>query len=205
MTDATPRPETGGPAALRRKAEILLDRASKDLSALESSSNERLVHELQVHQIELELQNEELRSVYEEAAALRDKYRELYDFAPIGYFTLGAKSEILELNLRGAEMLGGRRAELIGRRFKDFLQPESLGNFTDFMSAATMGSDEESTTLLLSAIGRDTVYAKIQGRVFQEDGADIKVRLVMMDVTAVKFANDELQRSFEKFFTYWRP
>jgi len=193
-------------AALRRKAEGLLAGEQDGQHAVAPIEADRLVHELQVHQIELELQNEQLARAYDEATALRDKYCDLYDFAPIGYFTIGTGGEILEMNLRGAAMLGAGRAELAGRRIKDFLQPESLSAFDEFLSATVMGLEEESATLLLRPIRRETIYVKVQGRFFDADASGApRVRLVMMDVTAVKFANDELQRSFEKFFTYWRP
>ena len=64
----------------------------------------RLVHELQVHQIELEIQNQELTQTLTEVNALRAKYLDLYDFAPVGYFTLDTKGNIVELNLRAAKM-----------------------------------------------------------------------------------------------------
>lgn len=196
-------PHDAAASELRRKAEALLMQAQEPLPGAQPGGSERLLHELQVHQIELELQNEELARAYEDAASLRDKYRELYDFAPIGYFTLAADGSILQLNLRGAQMLGGRRSDLVGRRFLDFLQPESLSSFAQFLSETMMGLEEESVTLVLD--GREPIYVKLQGRLADEPGREPQVRLAMMDVTAVKFANDELQRSFEKFFTYWRP
>jgi len=193
-------------SALRRKAEGLLAKEVDGEHAVTPTEADRLVHELQVHRIELELQNEQLVRAYDEATALRDKYCDLYDFAPIGYFTISTGGEILEMNLRGAAMLGAGRAELAGRGIKDFLQPESLSAFDEFLSATVMGLEEESATLLLRPIRRETIYVKVQGRFFDADSSGApRIRLVMMDVTAVKFANDELQRSFEKFFTYWRP
>jgi PAS domain-containing protein len=80
----------------------------------------RLVHELQMHQIELEIQNEELTQTLVEVNALRAKYLDLYDFAPVDYFTLDTQGNILELNWRAAKLLGQERKRLVGRPLREF-------------------------------------------------------------------------------------
>jgi PAS domain S-box-containing protein len=80
-------------------------------------SEEHLLHELQIHQIELEMQNRELREVQERLEEARDRYADLYDFAPVGYLTLEETGRILEINLTGAAMLGDERANLVGKPF----------------------------------------------------------------------------------------
>jgi PAS domain S-box-containing protein len=112
-----------GPRALRRTAEERL-RARPTGPRVEASEDVlRLIHELQVHQIELELQNEELRRARDELEASATRYSELYDFAPVGYVTLDARSTILEINLTAATLLGMERARLIGQRFASWLTP----------------------------------------------------------------------------------
>lgn len=190
---------------LRRRAESRLETDRRD-GQLPPEDPVRLLHELQVHQIELELQNEELARTNEEAERLRDKYRDLYDFAPVGYFTLAADGSILESNLAGAGLLGCGRANLVGHRLGEFMQAESRPAFHEFLQAAWRGSSEESVTLVLQPVGANHLYVKVQGRCSNPDcDSEVSLRLAMMDVTAVKFAHDELQRSFEKFFTYFRP
>jgi PAS domain S-box-containing protein len=190
---------------LRRRAEFRLEADKREALTLPEDPT-RLVHELQVHQIELELQNEELARANEEAERLRDKYRDLYDFAPVGYFTLAADGSMLESNLAGASLLGCGRAKLVGHRLSDFMQVESRPAFSEFLDAAWRGSSEESVTLVLQPVGGNPLYVKLQARCSNPDSdAEVSLRLAMMDVTAVKFAHDELQRSFEKFFTYFRP
>ncbi|RQW82143.1 MAG: PAS domain-containing sensor histidine kinase, partial [Geobacter sp.] len=80
----------------------------------------RLVHDLQVHQIELEMQNEDLRRSEEELKASRDRYSLLYDFAPMGYFTLDRDEVIQAVNLTGAALLGRERSRMVKRPFINF-------------------------------------------------------------------------------------
>ena len=90
---------------LRRIAE---ERLKSDLSFDDMSTNDiqKLIHELRVHQIELEMQNEELQRTQAEAEELHKKYEHFYDFSPVGYFTLNEKGKIFEVNLTGANQLG---------------------------------------------------------------------------------------------------
>ncbi len=86
----------------------------------------RANHELRVHQIELEMQNEELHRSQIALEVSRDRYRDLYEFAPLGYFTLDAELNIIELNLTGADILGRTRPELMGKAFRDFVETQDL-------------------------------------------------------------------------------
>jgi formate hydrogenlyase transcriptional activator len=88
------------------------------------NETQRLFHELQVHQIELEMQNAELRRAQEELELSRDKYAELYDFAPVGYFIFDTRGQIREVNLTGAQLLGMERRLLVNRPFSDFISDE---------------------------------------------------------------------------------
>ena len=84
-------------------------------------ATQRLVHELEVHQIELEMQNEELRRAQEELELSRKTYAELYDFAPVGYFIFDACGLIREVNLTGAQLLGIERLKLANKSFVSFI------------------------------------------------------------------------------------
>jgi diguanylate cyclase (GGDEF)-like protein/PAS domain S-box-containing protein len=105
---------------LRRQAEARLD----GLSAVASSVPEdvaAVVHDLRVHQIELEMQNEELRRAQLDLQASREKYFELFDLAPVGYLTLSDKSLVGNANFAAARLLGVERQQLVGRPFNDFI------------------------------------------------------------------------------------
>lgn len=111
--------------------------------------DKRLMHELQVHQIELEMQNEELRRANETAETALRKYTMLYDFAPMGYFTLDSEGKIKELNFIGADMLGERRISLVGSNFKFFVSGESKADFNSFLDKVYAGNSKESCEVKL--------------------------------------------------------
>ncbi|EEF25308.1 conserved hypothetical protein [Ricinus communis] len=194
-------------STLRRQAEEQLKHRAASIDLPTETDQMRLLHELQVHQIELELQNEELTQAYLEAQALRDKYWDLYDYAPVGYFTLSFLGDILEMNLCAAGMLGKERGALIGHRLGDFIHPDSLHAFSQFLvEASESQADVCANNLILRRNQNEPIYVETRGRAFdQEHNADKKIRVIMMDVSALKFATDELQHAFQKFFKYWRP
>lgn len=102
--------------ALRRKAEKQLQTEAARLHGPQTREDlQRLVHELEVHRIELEMQNAELRRTQEELELSRNKYSELYDFSPIAYFTFDADGVIREINFAGAQLLGMERRQLLNK------------------------------------------------------------------------------------------
>ena len=101
-------------AELRRRAEQALADRAVDVDQLASHEAQRLIYDLQVHQIELEMQNEELRRTQEELADSRDRYFDLYDLAPSGYLTLSEQGLILQANLTIATLLGVERGRSSG-------------------------------------------------------------------------------------------
>ena len=109
---------------LRTRAEETLSRKPsdmEDISALSPEEVQRLVHELRVHQIELEMQNEDLRQAQVKLEELKDRYLDLYDFAPVGYVTLNEKGLILEANLTAVRLLGVERQSLMKMFFSRFV------------------------------------------------------------------------------------
>ncbi|MDO8737673.1 PAS domain S-box protein, partial [Candidatus Deferrimicrobium sp.] len=112
------------PADLRRRAEELLRGKPAALSVLPPEEAGRLLHELQVHQIELEMQNDELRKAQLELEASGVKYFDLYNMAPVGYFTVSEKGLILEANLRAAQLLGVGRNRLVKQPLTRYIVQE---------------------------------------------------------------------------------
>ncbi len=118
---------------LRQIAEKRLEEKRKILAdKLKDLDTNKLLHELQVHQIELEMQNEELRQAYETTEKALRNYTMLFDLSPIGYFSLDEEGSIIDLNFTGADMLGEKRYSLLNSNFKLFISDESKPVFNDF-------------------------------------------------------------------------
>jgi len=131
---------------LRQKAEELLKKkSSKMTSILSEAKTLKLYHELEVHQIELEIQNEELAVAKEQADIVAQKYTELYNYAPSGYFTLSKEGEIIELNLCGANMLCKEIQRLKSSRFGFFVSDETKTIFNSFLKKVFNSKVAESS------------------------------------------------------------
>src|SRR5262245_13899150 len=102
------------PEGLRQEAEEVLQATRSDVAAMPVNDMQSLVHEIQVHQIELDMQNDELRRTQIELEAARDRYLDLYDFSPAGHLTLDTQSKVVEANVRAGILVGMSRKELIG-------------------------------------------------------------------------------------------
>src|SRR6266702_604412 len=132
-------------AELRRRAEEKLVKYSGTAAPPVTMEDQlRLLHELQVHQIELEMQNAELRQAREEAETALEKYTDVYDFAPVGYFTLDRDGTIRAANLTGSSLLGVERSRLIGRRFRHFVADEARPAFATFLEKAFTSPAKEA-------------------------------------------------------------
>ncbi len=140
MTKREPRHSTAASTPLRRLAEVQLQ-GRADTKAPEPASP-HLVHELQVHQIELEIQNEELRRARDKAGAALASYTDLYDFAPVSYTTLAADGCILQANVATAKLLGFSRERLIGGRFGFFVLESSRRVFNDFLEKVAQRAEK---------------------------------------------------------------
>src|SRR5437899_2249191 len=129
---------------LRRGAEALLrGRESKSEGWKSEADSLRLLHELQVHQLELEMQNAELQEARDRMEALLEKYTDLYDFAPVGYFSLDEQGLIVEVNLTGAALLGVERSRLVDRPLPRFMLPASQPIFHAFLERVFAGTGKQ--------------------------------------------------------------
>jgi len=187
---------------LRRRAEDLL---SKDFAGQPESSDvdtKKLIHELRVHQVELEMQNEELRHAQAELVQSRARYLELYDFAPIGYFTLDKKGLIKEVNFAGAELLGLERALLIRQRFSRFIAPCSQDAFYFHRKSVLASEDRLICELELVKENDAQFHAQLQTvTVGKGKHGSSQLHIAVIDITArirfeeqLKAANEELEQ-----------
>ncbi|MBN1791787.1 MAG: hypothetical protein JW830_14900 [Bacteroidales bacterium] len=169
---------------LRRKAEEQLkeDEEKKVRPVLEADVK-KLMHELQVHQIELEMQNEELREANDTAEAALKKFTMLYDFAPMGYFTLDSEASICELNFTGAEMLGDKRFSLINSNFKLFVSEDSLPVFNNFFRKVYTSNAKESCEVILGYDKKALCHVYMEGIV---TGDERQCLLSVVDISGFK-------------------
>ncbi len=178
---------------LRHRAqEQLRERQTESGLAQTVADQQKLLHELQVHQIELEMQNAELHRAEAEAEAARARYADLYDFAPVGYFTLTRNGSISAANLTGAAVLGIERSRLAGGRFGLLVGPESLAAFSAFLARVFEGQARESCEVTLLKEGNCPFLARIEAMA-SEDGQEC--RAVVIDITERLRGEKELARS----------
>ncbi len=133
-----------------------------------------------------------------ETEGLRNRYADLYDFAPVGYFTLDEAGAIREANLAGAVQLGVDRESLIGAGFATFLHPDSRPGFAAFQDRIlASGATETYEVAFAAQAGREAWYAQVRGRA-DAAGAAVFVRLVVTDITERKEAEAALQEYAER-------
>lgn len=170
---------------LRRQANLRLAQRQADSGQIADEmitedQLRRVQHELQVHQIELEMQNEELQTAKSHLEFVLAEYTDLYDFAPTGYFTLGADGTILAVNLAGASQVGVERGTLRQSRFGAFVAPESRADFSAFLAKLQTGESRENCEVRLESHALAPSYVRIEGVKSREDES---LRLSVMDVT----------------------
>ncbi|MEI8189059.1 MAG: PAS domain-containing protein, partial [candidate division NC10 bacterium] len=189
-------PSTGSGQALRRRAEERLKaRGSIPQSAIRNPHSEaRLVHELQVHQIELEMQNEELQQARAQADALLAQYTDLYDFAPAGYLTLDREGAIRQVNLTGARLLGTERSRLVNRRFGLFVAEGDRRAFSDFLEKVFASEAKENCEVTLPQEGSQPLVVRIEGT---RSADEQECRALVVDITAQKQSQRSLQNMLE--------
>jgi PAS domain S-box-containing protein len=167
---------------LRRRAEEQLGKeTTTEHPPLGTEDDPRkLLHELQVHQIELEMQNAELRQAREVEAAALEQYTDLYEFAPVGYFTLDREGTISRVNFTAAGLVGLERSRLVGRRFVSLVGAEARPAFAAFLDKAFKNPVKESCELPLLKEGNSPLFVKIEA-VAAASGQEC--RIALFDIT----------------------
>ncbi len=159
---------------------------------------ERLLHELQVRQMELETQNHELREAQAILEEMRARYADLYDFAPVGYATLDSAGVIREINLIGAEMLGEDRSRLIGVSFHLHVARENLAEFRKHLGREATPDERVTTELRLLRKGREPLPVVMQSQgVFHEEEAGLQWLAAFTDLSMQKQAEQAAQEGAE--------
>lgn len=183
--------------SLRQKAEKrVIKKRTGETAPLAESESLRLLHELEVHQVELEMQNEELRMARDKAEAATEKFTMLYDFAPAGYFTLDYAGLITELNLNGAKMLCKERNALIRTRFKNFVSPDTRDIFQEFYRKVLETGLKHTCEVRLTTQDGAPRYIHLTG-IISEDKQHYLITAI--DITELKTAEEALKESATRF------
>ena len=184
-------------AELRRSAEAKLRKQQQKKTAQPQTEAEaqRLLHELQVHQIELEMQNAELQDARDEVEAGLEKYTNLYDFAPVGYFSIDEQGLILEANLTGAALLGVERSRLVNRRLLRFVAPKSRPTFLSLLEKVFSVPGKQVCEAELLKEAGTPFWADLQAEsVAFLRGTRKGCRLAVSDITTLKRAEEAQAR-----------
>jgi len=157
---------------------------------------QKTVHELQVHEIELRMQNEELRRTQQELEEACERYLNLYDFATCPLLTLSVNGKIQEANLAAASLLGVERKRLIGQKFTRFIQPEAQDVFYLHQRRIFNSSIKQVSELELKNAAGDPLTVRLEGMAEEgPDGRSMRYRISLSDITESKKAEAALQHS----------
>ncbi|MGZ9271828.1 MAG: PAS domain S-box protein, partial [Candidatus Binatia bacterium] len=183
---------------LREKAVRQITRLAQERGSLLDAGVSELVHELQVHQIELEMQNEELQRSQSELAAAKNKYFDLYELAPVGYATLDRLGTLQEINLAGAELLGTERRYLKGRRFASSVTGADRDEFQSFFRRLFENSGREEVALRLAPAEGTVVHALLSAVAIRDsEGGLIHCQIAITDISARTNAENALRKLTE--------
>jgi CheY-like chemotaxis protein/nitrogen-specific signal transduction histidine kinase len=174
--------------SLRRRAEKKL-MASPSPNPESEADVRKLIYELQVHQIELQIQNEELMRAKERAELAENKYTELFKSAPSGYLILSKQGEIFELNVSAARLLNKEQSQLVNKRFTFFLTYLSKVDFNSFIDRVFKNHQKETCEVALSLDSQSPSYLTLDG-ITSTDRAFCL--LTMVDITHVKHAEESI-------------
>ncbi len=185
-----------GVNSLRERAESKLKaKAPERNSDISGAEAIKLVHELKVSQIELEMQNEELLSAIEQAKTATKKYDDLYDFLPSGYFNLSKEGNVLVVNLTGANLLGKERSKLINSRLGFFISDETKPVFNHFLENIFKENVKEVCEVVLQSDVAGLRYVILTGIIAEKDK---KCNIIMVDITERKRHEIELINAKEE-------
>lgn len=181
------------PNSLRAKAEAQLltklgDRPSEDLVY-------ELIYELNVHSVELEMQNEELRRSHIDLEESRNRYIELYEFAPVGYLTLTSEGLIVEINLTAAALLGMDRSNLLKHRFAALVTAQDSDAWYLFFTGVMKHNERQNTELMLKRGDGTGFYVQLDSLVLTPVDQEPMLRITLTDITERKLAEQSLKES----------
>ncbi|MDV6030903.1 MAG: PAS domain S-box protein [Phycisphaera sp. RhM] len=191
--------DSGKSSALRKRAEQLLNESPAESAPRDMSDIKSLIHELEVYQMELELQNEELCRTHTELETTRDRYQTLYDTAPVGYLTLDRQGVIHEANSTVAALLDVRRENLIGTPLSDVVVPEDQDVWHIHRTNVFTGEGPRSDELRLERSDESTIFVQLESRCEANGDDSPHCRMAVIDISARRKAEEQRRASQLQF------
>jgi diguanylate cyclase (GGDEF)-like protein/PAS domain S-box-containing protein len=189
--------------ALRRRAEAVAKAYHAEVSrgdqTLSPAKAIKTLHELRVHQIELEMQNEELRSTQLQLDAERDRYFQLYDLAPVGYLSVSEKGLILQANLSATQLLKGARIHLAKQLFSNFIAPSDQDIYYLLRRKVIDTRQTQTCELQMKPKGSQPFWARLTVNLEQDgdDDAALEFRIIISDISERKVADAEREAALK--------
>ena len=207
---------------IRKQAEAMLSKSGTDLARMSSADIEKLLFEFQVHQIELELQNEELKRTHQELSASRDDFARIYNLSPVAYLTLNEQGIIKKANMAAAQLLGCSKEALVNKKLGKFIHPSDQDNYYFYLhdlvmeknnqilnaklvtkNSASIHSECQGFTLLgcsrsFCSHNNQFTYVELRGAVNNNYKNDIQICLAIQDVTEYKHTQETISCLNEK-------
>ncbi|HWQ66595.1 MAG TPA: PAS domain S-box protein, partial [Methanospirillum sp.] len=176
-----------------------LSRHIENQTNITGKNVDELIHDLQVHQIELEIQNEELKRAYQNLEELKDQYLDIFDFAPVGYIILSDTAIISHVNLTGSVMLGTVRKDLIHDRFRRYVVPFEYERWDHFFQDVLHQGKQRSCTIQMKKSDKENIFSRLTGIRMERAGYPPQIRIAMQDITKEYQQSVALFDSEEKF------
>jgi PAS domain S-box-containing protein len=195
--------------SLRREAEkkiaISETVAAESVKTLTLNETHEMIHELKVHQIELEMQNEELRASQEELEESNNRYFDLYDLAPIGYVTIGKNGLIIQANLTSATLLNLGRGALVGKSIRNFIIKDDQDAYYLFINKLIRTEQSQVCELRIKRNNDGEIWVRLEAAFSdtdlqsseKEDSEECVYRIILSDITERKEAEEALRKSEE--------
>lgn len=185
---------------------LLIEAAEKKLAHSQSASPgmkgktpEEIIHELEVHQIELEMQAEELRRAHLALGESRDQYLDLFEFAPLGYLTLTDKALISQANLTAAVLLGVDRNKLVNARFRRWIDPADIETWDRYFANLLQSKNKLNATFMLRRGDETSFPARLESIRLGDTSQGQSIRVAISDISDIRKVEKELKTSEERF------
>ena len=183
---------------LRLRAEEMLRKQLEALDKIPPAEVQSLVHELRVHQIELEMQNDELRRTQQELEASREKYFDLYDLAPVGYVSINENGIILESNLTAAFMLSQERSYLVGQLFTRLIFREDQNIYYGCHKQLVETRENQICRIRMVKKDGNPLWVRINISIAQGIDGSTRFRAVIIDISERKQVDEKLSQVMEE-------